>query len=91
MDNKIDNLEDLKFQLDGDETPREVRHAFEEVVFRNVTAIKQFSEGTRKLLRTEQEENERLQKQVTMLGEEVKKCNAQIANLQSKLYINGTD
>lgn len=73
-----------------DHTPVEVRHAYEEVVTRNVVAIKDFTQNTRKMVRGLEDEVKSLKLQIAMQNELMEQYTTQLAGIQMKLYSGGT-
>lgn len=69
---------------------KELRKVFEEVTTRNVNTIKDYTTDTRNLVRDLENEVKQLKKLVMSRDEEFRGLQAQIANIQQKLYSSGT-
>ena len=69
---------------------QELWKAHEEATTKNVIAIKDHSNDTRKLLREVQEEVRKLREELTQTNEQVASLRGMLANLQGKIYQGGT-
>ena len=88
---KTEDTTELKVLVERDNhTPVEVRHAYEEVVTRNVVAIKDFTQTTRQMVRGLEEEVRSLKLQIAMQNELMENYTTQLAGIQMKLYSGGT-
>ena len=68
----------------------ELRKAFEEVTTKNVKAILEYSKTTRAGMRELEEKIVKLEKQVIAQNEIIESIKVQLANVQTKVYREGT-
>lgn len=72
------------------EVEKELRQAFEETTRRNVVAIKDHSNETRRLLRNLEDKVDNLQNSLISRDKIIDKLRLQIASLQQKVFNSGT-
>ena len=69
---------------------KELREAFEETTRRNITAVIEHGNETRKIVRELEEKVQFLQNAVHSRDEDIKQLRIQLVSIQTKLFSGGT-
>jgi len=70
---------------------KELMKAFEDVTVRNVMSIRDYSIETRRIVRSLENEVKHFRDLLIMKDKELELLRNQLANIQSKLYVGGTE